>query len=72
LNSPQNGTTNGGFKASAAVGKSSNLIALVPSGCGISRPIKKPKDVIYLLLKFLIVLIMFFDYLMLLKVERGP
>ncbi|CAJ2675132.1 unnamed protein product [Trifolium pratense] len=47
LNSGQNGTTNGGFKASAAVGKSSNLIALVPSGCGTSRPIKKPKDVLF-------------------------
>jgi hypothetical protein len=69
LNSPQNGTTNGGFKASAAVGKSSNLIALVPSGCGISRPIKKPKDVIFLLFKFLIVLIMFCYYLVLLKAK---
>ncbi|GAU17666.1 hypothetical protein TSUD_07270 [Trifolium subterraneum] len=47
LNSGQNGTTNGGFKASAAVGKSSNLIALVPSGYGTSRPIKKPKDVLF-------------------------
>jgi len=47
FNSAPNGATNGGFKASAAGGKGSNLIALVPSGYGTSRPIKKPKDVIF-------------------------
>lgn len=48
VNSAQNGVTNGGFKASAAGGKGSNLIALVPGGCGkSSRQIKLPKDVIF-------------------------
>jgi len=41
----QNGVINRGFKSSAAGGKSSSSIALIP-GCGtISRPIKQPKDV---------------------------
>ncbi|KAK8473020.1 hypothetical protein PHAVU_001G043700 [Phaseolus vulgaris] len=40
----QNGVINRGFKSSAAGGKSSSSIALIP-GCGtISRPIKQPKD----------------------------
>ncbi|CAK8569918.1 unnamed protein product [Lathyrus sativus] len=48
VNSAQNGATNGGFKASAAVGKGSNLIALVPGGCGkSSRQTKLPKDVLF-------------------------
>lgn len=47
FNSAPNGATNGVFKASAAGGKGSNLIALVPSGYGTSRPIKKPKDVLF-------------------------
>ncbi|TKY58063.1 Ubiquitin carboxyl-terminal hydrolase 19 [Spatholobus suberectus] len=43
----QNGVTNRGFKASAAGGKSSPSIALIP-GCGaISRPIKQAKDVLF-------------------------
>lgn len=46
LNSAQNGATNRGFKASAVGGKSPSSIALVP-GCGTSRPIKQPKDVIF-------------------------
>nr|KYP42903.1 Ubiquitin carboxyl-terminal hydrolase 19 [Cajanus cajan] len=46
--SAQNGVVNSGFKTSAAGGKSSSLIALIP-GCGeVSRPIKKlPKDVLF-------------------------
>ncbi|KAK7383417.1 hypothetical protein VNO78_29096 [Psophocarpus tetragonolobus] len=45
--SAQNGVVSRGFKAAAAVGKSSPSIALVP-GCGaISRPIKQAKDVLF-------------------------
>jgi len=42
----QTGLTNRGFKASAAVNRSTTSIALIPEcGRGISRPIKQPKDV---------------------------
>ncbi|KAJ1430155.1 Zinc finger, MYND-type [Sesbania bispinosa] len=45
----QSGATNGGFKASAGVAKSSPSIALIPScgSSGTSRPIKQPKDVLF-------------------------
>ncbi|XP_061368081.1 ubiquitin carboxyl-terminal hydrolase 18-like [Gastrolobium bilobum] len=42
----QNGATNGGFRASEAGDKSLPSVALVP-GCGTSRPIKQPKDVLF-------------------------
>lgn len=47
--SAQNGVINRGFKTSAAGGKGSSSIALIPD-CGdgaISRPIKQAKDVIF-------------------------
>ncbi|ESW08912.1 hypothetical protein PHAVU_009G084800 [Phaseolus vulgaris] len=44
----QTGLTNRGFKASAAVNRSTTSIALIPEcGRGISRPIKQPKDVLF-------------------------
>ncbi|CAJ1972378.1 unnamed protein product, partial [Sphenostylis stenocarpa] len=42
--SAQNGVINRGFKASAAGGKSSSSIALIPSRGTIYRPIKQPND----------------------------
>jgi len=41
----QNGVINRGFKSSAAGGKSSSAIALIPARGTIYRPIKQPKDV---------------------------
>ncbi|XP_015972285.1 ubiquitin carboxyl-terminal hydrolase 18 [Arachis duranensis] len=46
VNSKQNGTTNCVSKPSAAGEKSSSSIALIPSS-KTSRPIKKPKDVLF-------------------------
>ncbi|MED6144856.1 hypothetical protein PIB30_019476 [Stylosanthes scabra] len=46
VSSNQNGTTNCVSKPSAAGGKSSSSIALIPSS-KTSRPIKKPKDVLF-------------------------